>query len=223
MQQTVEILTRKLELLGAEKQGTFCVDCETYHTAASTIGSQGQPRESPGPGGGCSQPARSRLFSQYRFQLVNVALRELLVKHGVPWKECLLWVRPRLCPDAGGSRLFLQVIAARFYLSSWGASSRLAARRTPSPPRKVRAAVPVGLFSPLGEGASLDVVLGEPGKVGVRQGPACRGRCRVLGLRCSKCPAVLFCPLTSAVFPAPCVPQRCPALGMAVSRRGALP
>ncbi|XP_010583022.1 PREDICTED: mediator of RNA polymerase II transcription subunit 20 isoform X1 [Haliaeetus leucocephalus] len=42
LQQTVEILTRKLELLGAEKQGTFCVDCETYHTAASTISSQGQ-------------------------------------------------------------------------------------------------------------------------------------------------------------------------------------
>lgn len=42
VQQTVEILTRKLELLGAEKQGTFCVDCETYHTAASTMGSQGE-------------------------------------------------------------------------------------------------------------------------------------------------------------------------------------
>uniref|UniRef100_A0A4X2KLT8 Mediator of RNA polymerase II transcription subunit 20 n=1 Tax=Vombatus ursinus TaxID=29139 RepID=A0A4X2KLT8_VOMUR len=42
VQQTVELLTRKLELLGAEKQGTFCVDCETYHTAASTMGSQGQ-------------------------------------------------------------------------------------------------------------------------------------------------------------------------------------
>nr|XP_011752980.1 LOW QUALITY PROTEIN: mediator of RNA polymerase II transcription subunit 20 [Macaca nemestrina] len=43
VQQTVELLTRKLEMLGAEKQGTFCVDCETYHTAASTLGSQGQP------------------------------------------------------------------------------------------------------------------------------------------------------------------------------------
>ncbi|XP_008060773.1 mediator of RNA polymerase II transcription subunit 20 isoform X1 [Carlito syrichta] len=42
IQQTVELLTRKLEMLGAEKQGTFCVDCETYHTAASTLGSQGQ-------------------------------------------------------------------------------------------------------------------------------------------------------------------------------------
>lgn len=42
VQQTVEILTRKLELLGAEKQGTFYVDCETYHTAASTMGNQGQ-------------------------------------------------------------------------------------------------------------------------------------------------------------------------------------
>ncbi|KAM9520289.1 mediator of RNA polymerase II transcription subunit 20 isoform 1-T1 [Guaruba guarouba] len=40
VQQTVELLTRKLEVLGAEKQGTFCVDCETYHTAASTIGTQ---------------------------------------------------------------------------------------------------------------------------------------------------------------------------------------
>nr|KAF6341659.1 mediator complex subunit 20 [Myotis myotis] len=40
VQQTVELLTRKLEVLGAEKQGTFCVDCETYHTAASTLGSQ---------------------------------------------------------------------------------------------------------------------------------------------------------------------------------------
>lgn len=42
VQQTVEMLTRKLELLGAEKQGTFCVDCETYHTAASTMSNQGQ-------------------------------------------------------------------------------------------------------------------------------------------------------------------------------------
>ncbi|XP_048353435.1 mediator of RNA polymerase II transcription subunit 20 isoform X2 [Sphaerodactylus townsendi] len=42
VQQTVEILTRKLELLGAEKQGTFGVDCETYHTAPSTMGNQGQ-------------------------------------------------------------------------------------------------------------------------------------------------------------------------------------
>ncbi|KAL8178985.1 UNVERIFIED_CONTAM: mediator complex subunit Med20 [Gekko kuhli] len=40
VQQTVEILTRKLELLGAEKQGTFGVDCETYHTASSTMGNQ---------------------------------------------------------------------------------------------------------------------------------------------------------------------------------------
>ncbi|ELW66050.1 Mediator of RNA polymerase II transcription subunit 20 [Tupaia chinensis] len=45
VQQTVELLTRKLELLGAEKEGTFCVDCETYHTAASTLGSQGQARK----------------------------------------------------------------------------------------------------------------------------------------------------------------------------------
>ncbi|XP_005991746.1 mediator of RNA polymerase II transcription subunit 20 [Latimeria chalumnae] len=41
-QQTVEILTKKLELLGAVKQGTFCVDCETYHTAVTTMGNPGQ-------------------------------------------------------------------------------------------------------------------------------------------------------------------------------------
>lgn len=58
MQQTVEILTRKLEVLGAEKQGTFCVDCETYHTAASTIGSQGRYRGR----GGRAQPGRGRPF-----------------------------------------------------------------------------------------------------------------------------------------------------------------
>lgn len=75
LQQTVEILTRKLELLGAEKQGTFCVDCETYHTAASTISSQGQPRESPGGVRvrGCRQPARSPFFSRCPFQVLNVA------------------------------------------------------------------------------------------------------------------------------------------------------
>lgn len=48
VQQTVELLTRKLEMLGAEKQGTFCVDCETYHTASSTLGSQGQCAGSAG-------------------------------------------------------------------------------------------------------------------------------------------------------------------------------
>ncbi|XP_067913432.1 mediator of RNA polymerase II transcription subunit 20 isoform X2 [Heterodontus francisci] len=31
VQQAVEMLTKKLEILGAVKQGTFCVDCETYH------------------------------------------------------------------------------------------------------------------------------------------------------------------------------------------------
>ncbi|XP_053310250.1 mediator of RNA polymerase II transcription subunit 20 [Spea bombifrons] len=40
VQQTVELLTHKLEQMGAEKQGTFFVDCETYHTAS--IGSTGQ-------------------------------------------------------------------------------------------------------------------------------------------------------------------------------------
>ncbi|RXM93661.1 Ubiquitin carboxyl-terminal hydrolase 49 [Acipenser ruthenus] len=41
VQQTVEMLNRKLEQLGAVKQGNFCVDCETYHAGA--IGSPGQP------------------------------------------------------------------------------------------------------------------------------------------------------------------------------------
>ncbi|NWT76675.1 MED20 polymerase, partial [Prunella himalayana] len=41
VQQTVELLARRLEALGADKQGTFGVDCETYHTAA-TLGTQGQ-------------------------------------------------------------------------------------------------------------------------------------------------------------------------------------
>ncbi|NXD31596.1 MED20 polymerase, partial [Spelaeornis formosus] len=35
VQQTVELLARRLEALGADKQGTFGVDCETYHTAAA--------------------------------------------------------------------------------------------------------------------------------------------------------------------------------------------
>ncbi|XP_063811153.1 mediator of RNA polymerase II transcription subunit 20 isoform X1 [Pseudophryne corroboree] len=41
VQQTVELLTRKLEQLGAEKQGTFYVDCETYHTAGANVGGTG--------------------------------------------------------------------------------------------------------------------------------------------------------------------------------------
>ncbi|NWU84214.1 MED20 polymerase, partial [Onychorhynchus coronatus] len=41
VQQTVELLARRLEALGADKQGTFGVDCETYHTAGA-IGTQGQ-------------------------------------------------------------------------------------------------------------------------------------------------------------------------------------
>uniref|UniRef100_A0A8B9TL35 Mediator of RNA polymerase II transcription subunit 20 n=1 Tax=Anas platyrhynchos TaxID=8839 RepID=A0A8B9TL35_ANAPL len=49
VQQTVEMLTRKLELLGAEKQGTFCVDCETYHTAASTMSNQGGRQATASP------------------------------------------------------------------------------------------------------------------------------------------------------------------------------
>ncbi|NXD56382.1 MED20 polymerase, partial [Corvus moneduloides] len=39
VQQTVELLARRLEALGADKQGTFGVDCETYHTAAA-LGTQ---------------------------------------------------------------------------------------------------------------------------------------------------------------------------------------
>nr|XP_058146592.1 mediator of RNA polymerase II transcription subunit 20-like [Dasypus novemcinctus] len=45
VQQTVEHLIRKLEMLGTEEQGTFCVDCETCYTAGSTLGSQGQARK----------------------------------------------------------------------------------------------------------------------------------------------------------------------------------
>lgn len=45
VQQTVELLTQKLEMLEAEKQGIFCVDCETCHAAASIFGSQGQARK----------------------------------------------------------------------------------------------------------------------------------------------------------------------------------
>ncbi|XP_007897695.1 mediator of RNA polymerase II transcription subunit 20 isoform X1 [Callorhinchus milii] len=41
VQQTVEMITKKLEILGAVKQGTFCVDCETYH-AAPIVNNSGQ-------------------------------------------------------------------------------------------------------------------------------------------------------------------------------------
>ncbi|XP_041051737.1 mediator of RNA polymerase II transcription subunit 20 isoform X1 [Carcharodon carcharias] len=41
VQQAVELLTKKLEILGAVKQGTFCVDCETYH-AGPTVTIPGQ-------------------------------------------------------------------------------------------------------------------------------------------------------------------------------------
>lgn len=33
LQQTVELLSRRVELLGATKTGNFCVDCETYQSA----------------------------------------------------------------------------------------------------------------------------------------------------------------------------------------------
>lgn len=43
VQQTVELLAGNWEMmLAAAKQGTFFVDCETHHTAASILGTQGQ-------------------------------------------------------------------------------------------------------------------------------------------------------------------------------------
>lgn len=38
VQQTVDILHKKLEQLGAVKQGSFCVDCETYHSTGNVSG-----------------------------------------------------------------------------------------------------------------------------------------------------------------------------------------
>lgn len=38
VQQTVDILHKKLEQLGAVKQGSFCVDCETYHATGTVSG-----------------------------------------------------------------------------------------------------------------------------------------------------------------------------------------
>lgn len=38
VQQTVDLLHKKLEQLGAVKQGSFCVDCETYHATANVSG-----------------------------------------------------------------------------------------------------------------------------------------------------------------------------------------
>lgn len=38
VQQTVDILHKKLEQLGATKQGSFCVDCETYHATGNVSG-----------------------------------------------------------------------------------------------------------------------------------------------------------------------------------------
>uniref|UniRef100_UPI003AB0B40F mediator of RNA polymerase II transcription subunit 20 isoform X2 n=1 Tax=Centroberyx gerrardi TaxID=166262 RepID=UPI003AB0B40F len=43
VQQTVDILHKKLEQLGAVKQGSFCVDCETYHATGNVSGNAGQP------------------------------------------------------------------------------------------------------------------------------------------------------------------------------------
>lgn len=36
VQQTVDMLHKKLEQLGAVKQGSFCVDCETYHATGNS-------------------------------------------------------------------------------------------------------------------------------------------------------------------------------------------
>lgn len=38
VQQTVDVLHKKLEQLGAVKQGSFCVDCETYHATGNVSG-----------------------------------------------------------------------------------------------------------------------------------------------------------------------------------------
>lgn len=38
VQQTVDMLHKKLEQLGAIKHGSFWVDCETYHATGNTSG-----------------------------------------------------------------------------------------------------------------------------------------------------------------------------------------
>lgn len=38
VQQTIDILHKKLEQLGAVKQGNFTVDCETYHATGNASG-----------------------------------------------------------------------------------------------------------------------------------------------------------------------------------------
>lgn len=43
VQQTVDLLHKKLEQLGAVKQGSFCVDCETYHATANVGGKHLHP------------------------------------------------------------------------------------------------------------------------------------------------------------------------------------
>lgn len=40
VQQTVDMLHKKLEQLGAVKQGNFWVDCETYHATGNTTGNR---------------------------------------------------------------------------------------------------------------------------------------------------------------------------------------
>ncbi|XP_070559218.1 mediator of RNA polymerase II transcription subunit 20-like [Ptychodera flava] len=39
-QQVVEMVTKRVELLGAVKVGTFCVDCETYQSSTAVSGAQ---------------------------------------------------------------------------------------------------------------------------------------------------------------------------------------
>lgn len=43
VQQTVDILHKKLEQLGAVKQGNFWVDCETYHATGNATGNRLTP------------------------------------------------------------------------------------------------------------------------------------------------------------------------------------
>lgn len=40
VQQTVDMLHKKLEQLGAVKQGNFWVDCETYHATGNATGNR---------------------------------------------------------------------------------------------------------------------------------------------------------------------------------------
>lgn len=43
VQQTVDLLQKRLEQLGAVKQGSFCVDSETYAATANVGGKRSDP------------------------------------------------------------------------------------------------------------------------------------------------------------------------------------